>query len=768
MAGADEPGLQLHTIAELEEMSLSADPTAIPSKSPSIPLPDSIVPNVQYEANKMGLKTIETVVLPNVAVDESIPYSPASVQAESQTIADAVNPGLQEERTPLVFSSSQIGLEPLDAEQLTAKLNRLVNNLEEILFLPFWLSKFVHIHGRSDFSGGLLPPEDIQVFRTVVFVASLNGRLQDSTPVFYFPRDELASNLIKKLSRFWSVIGGPVNVKVAEFRLVPLVKEAMDTTALLNMMDEDISCGRRPCLLFCRAGTPRSGQVDELLPSLIDSARLADSVTVDIRQTFGAREDVLSAVTFFQNVDPRQADPILSFSLEGSENETPNSASEETFRITPLEYTLPLWTALQYDLNRLKVFYARAMELAQAWTSKALGSPALSTLSESDKVYFVSCIRFNPAANQDPSEESYHWSTDFISKCNIGTRYLFNTLPADVRGALKLDVVEIDSYLYIRYLPLRSDVEFESQAELLISALSYFQTQSLSCESVFKLQPVLKNAVLNGPKELRYIESVEFAGGDAKPSERKSGCDQVFVGLGAVQYTPAFIDLNSANLSDEVVKDLDELNTSLAVKLAEVHGESLFYTAQVCKDEAAKEDVPASAGDVQIKPSFCIGIGVDKTAFTPERIAEILDHIMAAGREMETGGEFVDNISAVVRKGIEKAERELKSEMSDEVLVFRSLPVIGTVLSIIGVPPLQKTSSKPRPHGPVARTFTISSGFSTIPLSSPQPGRMSISLTRENLHNEFQNLERRASEGQLPGNADAVTNDAALVQSPIE
>ncbi|KAI8842151.1 hypothetical protein BC829DRAFT_302380 [Chytridium lagenaria] len=294
-------------------------------------------------------------------------------------------------------------------------------------------------------------------------------------------------------------------------------------------------------------------------------------------------------------------------------------------------------------------------------------------------------------------------------------------------------------------MPLRSALGLESQAELLVSAMTFFENQAKISESTLRLQPLFKSIVENGPKELTFVE--DFVPITENENSSTTRILATRLSLGALRYTPSFIDLTTENLSEEVLLDLDKLNNRLAEKLAEVYDASLFYRAQ----ELFSDEVVANGAEDQARsPRSCIGIGLDRSVFTRERVKNLVDNISRYGREMETSHEFVENISAVVRRGIEQAEMELKSEMSDDVHVFRTLPVIGTVLSIIGVPRPSKSPQRMRPHGPVARTFTISSGFSTVPLAgAPQPGRMSISLTHDNLSESPRLPERRASDGQV-------------------
>ncbi|KAJ3219945.1 Pyridoxal-dependent decarboxylase domain-containing protein 1 [Dinochytrium kinnereticum] len=865
-----ENDLQLHSIADLEEMaSLSAD-NAPPARTE---LPASVIPNGRSEAKSLSMANKGDLGYVGAKQAAEYPTSHESYGREDDATSDGkasfnriADCGLSVEAPRRFFSSRRFALEPLDGTAVIQRLTRMINevtNFEELSVKPhegpdeerilfhilqvaaysrsplllkndkrvslgnvvekaisdglkqlfgFWLSKFVHLHGRVDFGGGLVRSDDILVFRSALFVTTVIGRTPHTVPVFYFPDDETAAILSETLTKSWSLVGGPVNLHKAKLRYVPLSAdgETMDTTSLLTIMDEDISCGRKPCLLHCRAGTLRAGQVDELrklreicdqyncwmhvegdqlyglmsstlskssairpVPSLIDSARLADSVTINLNGTFGLSEDVLPSVTFFQNFDPRFEDSLLTFRFNHDED-TPGSpcvlATLGLPTATSLELTLPVWVALNNDLNRMKVFYARARELAQAMTSKALMMSCMAPLSGTDKVYFVSSVRFSPSLSHSDSVGEGDRRGDYLpssqdalnlkSVSNLGTKYIFDNLPTEVKAGLAVSLVTINAYSYIRYAPLGSDTPLEAQAELLMSAISFFESQSKICESTLKLQPLLKSTVENGSNELTYIENFVIPS-DSQPSSQSQPYKSQ-IALGAVRYTPSFIESETGNVSEEVLLDLDDLNKRLADQLAETYGSGLFYHGEVMRVEEQVEV------DATRKASVCIVIGMDKRPFTLDAIKILVGQIYKLGREMENGPEFVDNISAVVRKGIERAEKELKSEMSDEVLVFRSLPVIGTVLSIIGVPPPQKNSQKVRPHRPFARTFTISSGFSTVPLASaPQPGRMSISMTRDNLDKLPGTLERRASEGHVPQNVSFLEGLQPSVRSEV-
>ncbi|KAI9334533.1 hypothetical protein BDR26DRAFT_557792 [Obelidium mucronatum] len=163
------------------------------------------------------------------------------------------------------------------------------------------------------------------------------------------------------------------------------------------------------------------------------------------------------------------------------------------------------------------------------------------------------------------------------------------------------------------------------------------------------------------------------------------------------------------------------------------------------------------------KVRSCIRIGILKDSYDDSKLETLVDIVLKKGRELERGDQFLATLSDVIKRGIHNAEINLKKQShDDEVSMFRSLPVIGTVLGFMGVLPSASRSSEAivseepeqtvagddsdvaslieakvygavssedmsgprRPasnlgaHHPraVARSFTLSSGFSTVPI----------------------------------------------------
>ncbi|KAJ3068889.1 hypothetical protein HDU98_008007 [Podochytrium sp. JEL0797] len=192
------------------------------------------------------------------------------------------------------------------------------------------------------------------LYRTATFVCmGPNPSLISSSaiPVFYIPSSLPASHpdhpekLIKK---FWPLIGLPCYSPSPKIRKIPSTgpdSEAMDIDTLVAYLSEDAAVGRRPCLVYSRAGalggvtgewddlarireacsrfgcwmhvecdnmsllTPPSPQ-DVSDPPTPDPLRSADSIAFHPSSAFKLVHSDLPAVTFFNTVDPRVMDPL--------------------------------------------------------------------------------------------------------------------------------------------------------------------------------------------------------------------------------------------------------------------------------------------------------------------------------------------------------------------------------------------------------------------------------------------------------------------------
>uniref|UniRef100_A0A674E8C9 Pyridoxal-dependent decarboxylase domain-containing protein 1 n=1 Tax=Salmo trutta TaxID=8032 RepID=A0A674E8C9_SALTR len=96
----------------------------------------------------------------------------------------------------------------------------------------------------------------------------------------------------------------------------------------------------------------------------------------------------------------------------------------------------------------------------------------------------------------------------------------------------------------------------------------------------------------------------------------------------------------------------------------------------------------------------CIFIGM---ATEDLDVAELVDMIAALGRDIEENGRLLENMTEVVRKGIQEAERQLQKDNQDKLMeegVLRQIPLVGSVLNWFS--PFQSTVK--------GRTFNLAAG----------------------------------------------------------
>uniref|UniRef100_A0A8C8D080 Pyridoxal-dependent decarboxylase domain-containing protein 1 n=1 Tax=Oncorhynchus tshawytscha TaxID=74940 RepID=A0A8C8D080_ONCTS len=132
-------------------------------------------------------------------------------------------------------------------------------------------------------------------------------------------------------------------------------------------------------------------------------------------------------------------------------------------------------------------------------------------------------------------------------------------------------------------------------------------------------------------------------------------------------------DLNWPGLGAVRKLEVEKINSELLVKLGEL-------------DFGPEKD--------------CIFIGM---ATEDLDVAELVDTIAALGRDIEENGRLLENMTEVVRKGIQEAELQLQKDNQDKLMeegVLRQIPLVGSVLNWFS--PFQSTVK--------GRTFNLAAG----------------------------------------------------------
>ncbi|XP_042683948.1 pyridoxal-dependent decarboxylase domain-containing protein 1 isoform X4 [Centrocercus urophasianus] len=155
--------------------------------------------------------------------------------------------------------------------------------------------------------------------------------------------------------------------------------------------------------------------------------------------------------------------------------------------------------------------------------------------------------------------------------------------------------------------------------------------------------------------------------------------DLSWPGLGIVRYNYHSDGKNDDNQE----KELEKINTELLKKLNELESDLTFSLG------------PEFGGQKN-----CIYIGMVTEDLD---VLELVETIAATGREIEENSRLLENMTEVVRKGIQEAQLQLQKANEERLLeegLLRQIPVVGSVLNWFS--PFQAS--------PKGRTFNLTAG----------------------------------------------------------
>ncbi|XP_052535460.1 pyridoxal-dependent decarboxylase domain-containing protein 1 isoform X5 [Tympanuchus pallidicinctus] len=155
--------------------------------------------------------------------------------------------------------------------------------------------------------------------------------------------------------------------------------------------------------------------------------------------------------------------------------------------------------------------------------------------------------------------------------------------------------------------------------------------------------------------------------------------DLSWPGLGIVRYNYHSDGKNDDNQE----KELEKINTELLKKLNELESDLTFSLG------------PEFGGQKN-----CIYIGMVTEDLD---VSELVETIAATGREIEENSRLLENMTEVVRKGIQEAQLQLQKANEERLLeegLLRQIPVVGSVLNWFS--PFQAS--------PKGRTFNLTAG----------------------------------------------------------
>uniref|UniRef100_A0A3P9ANL7 Pyridoxal-dependent decarboxylase domain-containing protein 1 n=1 Tax=Esox lucius TaxID=8010 RepID=A0A3P9ANL7_ESOLU len=446
----------------------------------------------------------------------------------------------------------------------------------------------------------------------------------------------------------------------------------MDVALLDKLIKEDMETGKLPLLLIANAGTPWAGHTDKLgrlkelceqygmwlhvegvnlatlalgqVSSPVMAASRSDSITLTLGPWLGL--PAVPAVTLYRHDDPALT---LAAGLTSSQ---------------PVEKlrALPLWLSLQYlGHDGIVEKIRHAAELSQQLLEKLKTLASIKTSVEDEVNSPVVVFRFSQetsAASSGGSMEGYFaGEREVIDTLN---RWLGERL-AQLVPASGVDVVELEEEgTCVRFSPLMTAAVLRTQCcdvDLLVEQLTEL-VPILSC--TLRLRQDFREEVYRH-SALSYIQDLSWPG------------------LGAVRYEPRGEELDDGKRQQEVEK----INSELLKKLGDLDADLIFSTGPEFGPE-----------------KDCIFIGM---ATEDLDVSELVDMIATLGRDLEESGRLLENMTEVVRKGIQEAELQLQKANEEKLMeegVLRQIPLVGSVLNWFS--PFQSTVK--------GRTFNLAAG----------------------------------------------------------
>ncbi|KAJ3387898.1 hypothetical protein HDU84_000434, partial [Entophlyctis sp. JEL0112] len=328
-------------------------------------------------------------------------------------------------------------------------------------------------------------------------------------------------------------------------------------------------------------------------------------------------------------------------------------------------------------------------------------------------------------------DESRKEAWDNRLNADLGTRVIFENISQYIRDGLDLQLVNFSGATYIKYKTMSYHSQSESHETLVNALVEELPMLAQAVTSTFRHQKTLQSLIASLPSrpvELRYI----------LPSDCVTASE---LGLGGVHFSPTYLDVEVDSLDPQVVRDLDALNTCLANELGGV-----FTKATVKKSEG------------------CRGLDAisDRHAYDEKKIEKLVDALLSKGRELERSEQFLATLSEVVKRGIHEAELNLKKKhvSQEETSILHSLPMIGTVLNLIGaIPPAAQHSFlsdlATQTNRLTSHNFTLSRGFSTVEVDID----LEKTPTRESIREEERSAKALEHETSVDATGETGSNN---------
>ncbi|XP_053219989.1 pyridoxal-dependent decarboxylase domain-containing protein 1 isoform X2 [Podarcis raffonei] len=445
----------------------------------------------------------------------------------------------------------------------------------------------------------------------------------------------------------------------------------MDVALLDKLIKEDIDSGKLPILLVANAGTPGAGHTDKLgrlkelceqhgmwlhvegvnlatlalgyVSSSVLAATKCDSMTLTLGPWLGL--PAVPAVTLYRHEDP-------SLSLVAG---LTSSQAVEKLR------ALPLWLSLQYlghdgIVERIK----HSSQLSQRLLENLKNQDFIKTSVEDELSSPVVVFKFSPELSAIDhmlhSAQTHTITGNERYICDTFNQWLGEQL-SQLVPASGVDLVELeDEGACVRFSPLMTSAVLGTEVQDVDQLVDCLKLKVPVLTCTLQLRDEFEQEVKR-TVGLAYVEDFSWPG------------------LGVVRY--------EGQNEDKQEKEVEKINNELLKKLNELESDLLFSLG------------PEFGGEKN-----CIYIGMVTEDLD---VSELIETIAATGREIEENSRLLENMTEVVRKGIQEAQVQLQKANEERLLeegLLRQIPVVGSVLNWFS----------PFHASPKGRTFNLTAG----------------------------------------------------------
>ncbi|XP_076045196.1 pyridoxal-dependent decarboxylase domain-containing protein 1 isoform X2 [Oratosquilla oratoria] len=482
-----------------------------------------------------------------------------------------------------------------------------------------------------------------------------------------------------------SMIGLGTNcVRVVPCNTMIGSQNAMDTAALDRMMAEDLAAQRKPLLVIANAGGGYVGGVDNVariqelcnnndvwlhveghalaaltLPNTPNlPAKVGHSLTLPLTLWLGVPS--LPYVTLYRSCDTTAAlnAGLTALNLHVRLACLPLWSTLQTLGqsgvVSRIQHAFELSQQLQWHLSSLNVI--RMLSPAATETNSVSIQNLISKSIGTTQLLETVCgsVVFQYVEDKTTDKKNPEYFDNLNS-------WLGQVVRRDV-GSIPLELLQLESAgLVLRWSPLESPntsaVTSADVARLIESLESQIEILNATVKQRSRFAELVSSA--------KNLEVVEIPG---------------WAGLGGVRYIPDLVMAQDLAL-ENTQEDVNSLNTHLVSLLKAT--DSAFSLGE------------GSDG------MCCVRFGM-VTADTD--LSELLSLVLNTGRGIESSAKFLDQMTDVVRKGIEAATEDLKRENEERLWqegILRHVPLVGSVYNWFSPPP---------PPGIKGRTLDLTAG----------------------------------------------------------